>query len=56
MYYVGYTALIWAAKGGHTDIARLLVERKADLNSQGPYGIEIESAIHDHTCWMLQRR
>ena len=58
MYYVGWTALIWAAREGHTDIAGLLVEHKADINFKGSNGTspEIESALHDHTCWMLHRR
>jgi ankyrin repeat protein len=30
----GITALIYAARGGHTEIARLLVENHADVNKQ----------------------
>jgi ankyrin repeat protein len=47
-----------AAEKGHTDIAGLLVEHKADINIKGKYGTppEIESALHDHTCWMLHKR
>jgi ankyrin repeat protein len=57
VYYVGNTALIRAAKGGHTDIARLLVEHKADMDIKDNNGTqpEIESALHDHTCWMLHK-
>jgi len=30
----GITALMFAAQGGHFEIARLLVENRADLNEQ----------------------
>ena len=48
MYYVGYTALLWAAEGGHTDIAGLLVEHKANMDIKDNRGTqpEIESALH----------
>jgi hypothetical protein len=43
---------MFAAKGGHTDIARLLVEHKANVDIKNPSGTqpEIESALHGHRC------
>ena len=32
LYQYGYTALYRAAMKGHTDIARLLLDKKADVN------------------------
>ena len=55
MYYVGFTALIMAAEKGHTDIAGLMVEHKANIDIKDNFGTQpkIESALHDHKCWML---
>ncbi len=33
----GGTAIMFAARAGHTDIAKLLIEAKADLNIHGSY-------------------
>ena len=33
-YQIGLTALHYAAAGGHTDVARLLLDRGADVNSR----------------------
>jgi hypothetical protein len=53
VYYVGYTALM-AAKENNTDIAALLVG--IDIKNYEGTQPEIESALHDHTCWMLHKR
>ena len=34
----GWTALHCAARGGHTELARLLLDRGADVNSQDKVG------------------
>ena len=31
--YDGYTALIWAAKNGHTKVAKILIDNGANVNS-----------------------
>ena len=57
VYYVG-TPLLYAAKEGHAEIARLLVEHKASMEVTGDTGTqsEIECAIRDHTCSMLHKK
>ena len=34
LYQFGFTALHYAAGGGHTDVARLLLDKGADVNSR----------------------
>ena len=34
LYQIGFTALHYAAAGGHTDVARLLLDKGADVNSR----------------------
>ena len=33
-HQVGWTTLHYAARGGHTELARLLLDRGADVNSK----------------------
>ena len=33
--YWGHTALVWAARGGHAQAARMLIEAGADANEKG---------------------
>ncbi len=47
----GYTALIWAASEGHSELVRYLIEKNADVNIENMFGgtALYWAAINEHT-------